>query len=205
MGSLIIWGAGGHAKVLADAARMSGWRIEAFLDDLQPARNGEAFFDSVVYGDLKAFEGNEPVAIGLGIGDCRTRLACADRARQQGWTLPVIIHPRACVSSTARVEEGAFLAAGAVVNPDSELARAAIVNTAATVDHDCRIGAGVHLAPGVHLAGGVSIGARTLIGLGAVVKPGVRIGDDCIVGAGAVVTRDLPNGVTVAGVPARRR
>jgi acetyltransferase-like isoleucine patch superfamily enzyme len=78
-----------------------------------------------------------------------------------------------------------------------------IVNTSASVDHDCVVGDHVHLCPGVHLAGAVNVGSGTMIGTGAVILPVIQIGKGCVVGAGAVVNRDLPDGVIAFGVPAR--
>jgi sugar O-acyltransferase (sialic acid O-acetyltransferase NeuD family) len=95
------------------------------------------------------------------------------------------------------------MAAGAVINPDARLGMGVLVNTAATVDHDCIIEDGVHLAPGVHLAGDVRIGEGTFIGIGTVARQGVRVGRGCVVGAGSVIVRDLPDGSTAYGVPAR--
>jgi len=89
------------------------------------------------------------------------------------------------------------------VNADSSVGANVIINTAATVDHDNVIGDCVHLSPGVHLAGGVRIGAYSHLGTGTVVIPNVTIGERVNVSAGSVVTKDLPDGITVAGVPAR--
>ena len=82
--------------------------------------------------------------------------------------------------------------------------RYAIVNTNASVDHDCRIGEFVHVAPGVAICGGVRVGAGTLVGVGARVLPNVTIGARAVIGAGAVVVHDVPDGAMVTGVPARQ-
>ncbi|HVJ68444.1 MAG TPA: acetyltransferase [Caulifigura sp.] len=203
MPSLLILGAGGHAKVVADAARQSGWTIAGFIDELRLERAGEPFAGSVIL-PASALMGSADVAVALGIGDCGARLSNARRLISYGHELPVVIHPRAIVATSAKIGPGSQVLAGAVVNPDAELGAAVIVNTAATVDHDCRIADGVHLAPGVHLAGNVTVGEGTLMGIGSVVKPGVRIGQRCIIGAGSVVIDDLPDAVTAYGVPARR-
>jgi sugar O-acyltransferase (sialic acid O-acetyltransferase NeuD family) len=204
MRSMIIWGAGGHAKVVADAARLGGWQIVGFLDDIQPDRAGAPYEGSLILGGRDSLDdAAEDVELGFGIGDCRARLTCLDWARQRGRSLPVVAHPQAVVAKSAALGAGVFLAAGAIVNPAAVLGDGVLVNTGATVDHDCRLDDGVHLAPGVNLAGNVTVGARTLVGLGTVVLPGISIGADCIVGAGSVVVRDVPDHSTVYGNPAR--
>ncbi|QDT53336.1 Putative acetyltransferase EpsM [Caulifigura coniformis] len=200
--SLVICGAGGHAKVVADVARSAGWTVAGFVDDLHPERAGEAFFGSQILDANQVFQGSMP-AIALGIGDCAARLRRATELLDLGCPAPVLVHPRAIVASSAQVGPGTQVIAGAVLNPDARLGTAVIINTGATVDHDCVIGDGVHLAPGVHLAGNVTVGERTLIGIGSVVKPGIRIGRDCVIGAGSVVVEDLPDGAIAYGVPAR--
>ncbi len=201
MSALLILGAGGHAKVVADIARQSGWTISGFVDELKPERAGQLFDGAPILGEIPAAD--RPLEIALAIGDCRARLRALQRTATSQYRLPPLVHPRAIVAPSARMGAGTQVMAGAILNPDAVLGRAVIVNTAATVDHDCEIADGVHLAPGVHLAGQVTIGEGAFLGIGAVVKPGVRIGAGCVVGAGAVVLRDLPDNSTVAGVPAR--
>jgi sugar O-acyltransferase (sialic acid O-acetyltransferase NeuD family) len=204
MRTLVIHGAGQHAKVIADLARLMGWTVVAFLDDLNPTRRGGQFCGATVISceDVTTFQAAE---VALGFGDNGARLAAAIRWHEAGWSLPPMVHPRAVLASSARIGEGSQLMAGAVVNPDATLGKAVIVNTGATVDHDCEIGDGVHLAPGVHLGGNVIIGERTFVGIGASIIPDIRIGRSCVIGAGAVVVRDIPDGATAYGVPARIR
>lgn len=199
----MILGAGGHAKVVADAARLAGWEVIGFIDELHPDRTDSAFFGAplLTSQSLEALPSGSSAAIG--IGDCQARLAGARRLLARGFLLPAIVHPRATTAGSAILRDACQLMAGAIVNPDAQLGTAVIVNTGATVDHDCRIADGVHLAPGVHLAGNVSVGESTLVGIGSVVKPGVHIGRHCTVGAGSVVIRDVPDGTTVCGVPAK--
>ncbi len=199
---LLIIGAGGHGKVVADSAQQQGWQHIAFLDR-DPTRN-ELLGMPVV--------GTDPAAAGLlqqfpdatvAIGDPRLRLDLLDQLERIGFRLPVIAHPRAVISQHATVQSGCVLFANAVVNPGSHLARGCIINTAATVDHDCRLEEGVHIAPGAHIAGGVHIGRESWIGTGACVREYLAIGAHVIVGAGAAVVSDIPDAQQVAGVPAR--
>jgi sugar O-acyltransferase (sialic acid O-acetyltransferase NeuD family) len=114
-----------------------------------------------------------------------------------------------CAAKECAVEAGRLLGAGTVVmalaavNPDATIGEGSILNTGCVVEHDCRLGRFVHLSPNAALGGGVQIGHRSHLGLGAVALPGVRIGSDVRVGAGAVAHRDVGDGATVVGVPAR--
>ena len=98
-----------------------------------------------------------------------------------------MIHPAAIVAKSARIGAGSVLCAGSVVNPGVEMGRAVIVNTCASVDHECVSVDGVHLSPGCHLAGKVSIGRGTALGTGSVARDGVRIGARSVIGAGSVI------------------
>jgi len=139
----------------------------------------------------------------VALGDNLRRRAVFDAARAAGFELVAAIHPSALLGSRVKIGAGSVLVAGVVVNVDAEIGDNVIVNTSASVDHDCRIGAHVHLSPGVRLAGRVTVGEFTHIGIGAAVLPNLTIGKHCIVGAGSVVREDVPDGMVVAGNPAR--
>lgn len=205
MPDIIVYGAGGHAKVVIDAIEQGGGHADIQVVDDRPELHGQAFFGYPVIGGRAALLGRpapHPEVIAA-IGDNAARLAVSAWLREQGYPLAAVVHPTVCLGRGSVVGAGSFLAAGVVVNPDSVLGEAVIVNTGATVDHDCLLADGVHVAPGCHLCGNVSVGRGSLIGVGAVVIPGVRIGADVVVGAGAVVRADVPDGARVAGVPAR--
>lgn len=205
MQTLIVYGAGGHAKVIIDAIERSGNHAGILVADDRPALHGQLFFGYPVIGGreaLLALPAPRPEAIAA-IGDNDARLVVGAWLREQGCTLAAVVHPTACLGRGSAVGAGSFLAAGVVVNPDTVLGEMVIVNTSATVDHDCVLEDGVHVAPGCHLCGNVRVGRGSLIGVGAVVIPGVRIGAGVVVGAGAVVRADVPDAARVAGVPAR--
>lgn len=202
-GRLAIVGAGGHARVVADAAELAGWRSVDCYDDSWPALVRNAAWPVVgsvahLLSRLSEYEG-----VIVAIGDCRLRAVRHASLRNAGAPLVTVVHPAAWLSPRASVGAGSVLMACAVVNVGAVLGEACIVNTGATVDHDCRIGDAVHVAPGANLSGAVEVGARSWIGVGACVRQGVAIGCDVTVGAGTVVVKPLPDGVTVVGSPAK--
>jgi sugar O-acyltransferase (sialic acid O-acetyltransferase NeuD family) len=203
MNTLAILGASGHGKVVADVALCAGWQRVVFFDDAWPERrhNGEwpiAGHSGHLIEQLPAFDG-----VIVAIGHNPTRRDKHHWLRSAGARLVTLVHPAATVSRFASVGIGSVVMAGAVLNVDAALGEAGIANTGATIDHDNRLGEGVHISPGVHLAGGVSVGDLSWLGIGAVVRQGIRIGHGVTVGAGAVVVSDVPDGLTVTGVPAR--
>jgi len=146
-------------------------------------------------------EGYRRAFVAVGSNTVRFRLGAAVVA--QGYELVNAISPHAVLSPSVRIGRGVAVMAGVVVNADSEVGDLAIINTGATVDHDCRISEGVHIAPQCAIAGTVAIGRMSFLGIGTKVIPGVGIGTNVIVGAGGVVTGDIQDGVTAVGVPAR--
>ena len=203
--SVLVWGAGGHAAVVADILMQdSRYRLEGFIDDIDPAPRH--VLGGSVLGGREALEAAAVSGVGhaiVGIGDCQVRLSLCSWLASRGFELVSAIHPRATVAASSNVGHGAVVGPGAVVGVRATLGRAVIVNTNAGVDHDCEIGDGVHVCPGATLAGGVRVGAGAWIGAGATVVDGVSIGPGAVIGAGAVVVGDVEGGVVAHGVPAR--
>ncbi|MCB1801865.1 MAG: acetyltransferase [Gammaproteobacteria bacterium] len=199
---LLIVGAGGHGKVVADAAILLGrWQRIAFADR-SPASARLLGLEVIVADEPTTALRDQFDDAVVAIGDPNRRLDLLDRLTEMAFALPVIAHPSAIVSAHAEIGPGSVIFANGVINPGAVLGRGCIVNTAASVDHDCLLADGVHIAPGAHVAGGVRIGRGSWIGVGASVREYVSIGAGVTVGAGAAVIGNIGDNLTVAGVPA---
>lgn len=203
---IIIVGAGGHARVVADIAGLDPkWEIVGAADRSSDSR-GDAvgvYCVTATFADMPTWRGQGIGAVALAIGDNRERETMMKRAIENGLGCVKLVHPSALLAQTVQVGAGTVVCAGAIVTPEANIGRGVIVNTGAIIDHESSIGEFAQISPGVKIAGRVQVGARAMIGIGASVLPGINIGHDAVVGAGAVVTKDVPAGVTVVGCPAR--
>jgi sugar O-acyltransferase (sialic acid O-acetyltransferase NeuD family) len=196
---LRILGAGGHAKVVAEAWASRGGTVAAFHDDNESMRGGSLLGITISGDTASALESGDPLHIAIGSNDARRSLD----AELAGAAFQSVVHATAWVSPTASVGDGTLVGAGAVLQGECRVGRHVIVNTAAVIEHDCVIGDFVHVAPGVRLGGNVEIGDGALVGIGSVILPGRRVGAKAVVGAGAVVIGDVEPGAVVVGNPAR--
>lgn len=192
----VLLGAGGHAKVVADVALAMGFRIMGVCDPVL-AREGVQRWQGidVLGGDdfLSSLSPGEVLLLN-GVGympGIFVRAELFRRHSEAGFCFPPLIHPSAWVSSSAVLEDGALVMAGAIVQTDVRLGANSILNTRSCLDHDCLVGASVHVAPGVTVCGNVRIDDLAFIGAGATVIQGVRIGANGFVKAGAIVSRDV--------------
>lgn len=204
---VLMLGGGGHAKVLIEALRASSAAIAGIVDP-DPMLAGATILNVPVLGGdniVKRFPPGEILLVnGLGsVGLPVKRQAVFDRFKEDGYRFATVVHPSAIIASDVELEEGAQLMAGVVIQPGCHIGSNTILNTRASVDHDCCIGDHVHVAPGVTLSGGVMVGNVSHIGTAATVIQGIKIGEASIVGAGAVVVNDVTAGATVVGVPAK--
>jgi len=204
MSSLLILGAGGHGKVVADTAVAIGqWKKIAFVDDQHPSL--KTVLDWPVLGRLEEAKKFLPEYDGfcVAIGNNKLRTKLLKLYLDQGFTAPCLVHPTAYISPFATLGPGCVVFAQGVVNPETQVGQGSIINTGASVDHDCTLGEGVHLCPGVRLAGEVHVGQQTTLGTSAAVIPRINIGNQVMVGASSVVITDIPDHSTATGVPAK--
>jgi UDP-perosamine 4-acetyltransferase len=200
---VVVLGAGGHAKVVIELLRAAGQQVAFCVGAADSTKHCAGV--PVLIGDehlarLRSI-GYGRAFIAIGANRLRQRLAA--HALDLGYALVNAISPHAVLSPSAKLGQGIAVMAGVVVNAEAVIGDLAILNTGATVDHDCRIGAAVHLAPQCALAGNVLVGAGAFVGIGCKVVPDIEIGADAILGAGAVVTSAIPARVTAVGAPAR--
>ncbi len=204
-GQVVVFGAGGHAKVVVDCLRDEGKFAVASLADADPAKAGRSIHGCVVVDEQQGMataRTQDGAIVAIGNNEARARIAQA--LLDAGVTLVSAVHRSAVIATTARIGRGTVVMPGAVVNADTAVGDNVIVNTRASIDHDCVIGDGVHVAPGTTICGGVRVGAGVLLGAGCVVLPGIAIGDGARIAAGAIVTNDVPAHETYAGNPARK-
>lgn len=194
---LLVIGAGGHAKVVIDAARCAGFEIAGIV-----GREGDP---EELLGIRVSHDATDIAADGfiVAIGDNATRSRYFDEYRAGGLAPATVIHPSAVIAEGVLIGESTFIAAGVIVNVDARIGADAILNTGCTVDHDCVIGSHALVGPLASLCGGVEIGGGVLLGAGVSVKPRTSIGAWSVVGAGAAVVSDLPERSVCVGVPAR--
>ncbi len=206
---LILLGAGGHAKVLL-ALTLAAGRAVIGVCDPRLVESGERHWRGLtVLGGDDVLANIDARSHGLinGIGQmpgqtARRRVYEAWRAR--GFCFPPLVHPSAWVAPGVVLADGVQVMAGAVVQPDSRIGANSVVNTHASIDHDCQVGNHVHIAPGATLCGGVVLDDSVYIGAGATVIQGIRIGAAAVVGAGVSIVREVPGGEVVIGAAVRK-
>jgi UDP-perosamine 4-acetyltransferase len=203
--AVYLLGGGGHGQVVLDAFLQSGKKVAGILDpQLQVGQN---VFGVPVVGSDNWLDRTNPaeVLLILGVGvsrGCSGRRAVFEEYKNKGFSFLGVCHPSAVVGRESSLAEGCQIMAGAVLQCRLHIGENAVINTRASVDHGCRIGAHTFVSPGVTLCGDVRVSDDTFIGAGAVLLPGVQIGRGTVIGAGAVVRHSVPAGLVVAGNPA---
>lgn len=203
MSNVLILGAGGHARFIADILMLQGHTVIGYLDD-DLSIHGQMQLGLPVLGSIDTYQDFFPEGLIVGIGSNAIRRSIAERFDESARSLWVnAVHPRATIAPSVKIGCGVVIGASAVISPEAVIGDHSIISTAATVGHDSVIGPYTHIGPGAHLAGGVQVLKETFLGIGSSVIPGRKIGAKTVVGAGAVVVSDIPAGVIAKGVPAR--
>ncbi|MEW9179921.1 acetyltransferase [Bacillus mycoides] len=200
---LLIIGASGHGKVIADIAlKMDKWKEIAFLDDNENVKSsmGVEIIDNST--SISKYIDNYDFFVGIGNNVIREKIQ--RQLEAEGASIPVLIHPSAIIGEQVYLEAGTVVMAGVVINCCTRIGKGCIINTASTIDHDNIIEDYVHISPGAHLAGTVKVGRGAWLGIGSVVSNNINITHSCKIGAGAVVIRDITESRTYVGVPVRR-
>lgn len=201
MNNLVIVGASGHGKVVADIAERNGYTDIVFLDDNQQVTSCGIY---KVVGECKDALNYKDADFIVAIGNAKVRRKIQSEFTEMGLHIVSLIHPAAVIAQNVKIGIGTVVMAGAVVNPYTEIGQGCIINTCASVDHDCRIGDFAHISIGAHVAGTVTIKENTWIGAGATISNNIEIVADCTIGAGAVVVHDIQETGTYIGIPARK-
>ncbi|WP_458411745.1 acetyltransferase [Schinkia sp. CFF1] len=200
---LLIIGASGHGKVVADIAlRMNKWKSIAFLDDNENIKVSLGL--EVIGTSDKVFEHIDEYEVFVAIGNNLTRQKIQERLEIAGSSIPVLIHPKAIIGEYVEIGTGTAIMAGAVINCCTRIGKGCIVNTSSTIDHDNIIEDFVHISPGAHLAGTVKVGRGSWLGIGSIVSNNVNITSGCKIGAGALVMKDIKETGTYVGAPVKR-
>jgi sugar O-acyltransferase (sialic acid O-acetyltransferase NeuD family) len=206
---LIIWGGTGQAKVLSELIIGQSFRLVAIIDNRQiisPVPGILVLKGSLGLNEWLANRQNKnPLTAAVAIGGNKgaDRLEIMNFFENLGIEVATLKHRTAFIAEDSSIGSGSQILANTSICTHVRLGKGVIVNTSASVDHDCIIKDGAHIGPGAKLAGEIVVGSRVFIGTGAVILPHLSIGDDAIVGAGAVVLRDVEPGAIVVGNPAR--
>jgi sugar O-acyltransferase (sialic acid O-acetyltransferase NeuD family) len=201
---LLIIGASGHGKVVADIAmKMNRWQHIAFLDDDETIKSSMGLEVIGKTDDGFQYIPNYDIFTAIGNNN-NTRETIHNRLKVAGASIPILIHPQATISKEVEIGTGTVIMAGVVINCCTTIGEGCIINTAATIDHDNTIENFVHISPGVHTGGTVRIGQGTWLGIGSIVVNNLNITNNCIIGAGAVVINDITEPGTYIGIPAQK-
>jgi sugar O-acyltransferase (sialic acid O-acetyltransferase NeuD family) len=197
MEKIVLIGAGGHGAVIKEILEENSSKIVCFVD-ANYAIN-ECLGVNVIHEEAELV-GSDELAFVISVGSNQSRKNIANQHSRQYINA---IHPSSVISKSLTIGVGNAVMAGVCINARTKIGNHCIVNTNATVDHDCVLEDFVHISPGAQLGGNVYVGEGAHIGIGASIKPGVKIGKWSVVGAGAVVVNDVAEGITVVGVPAK--
>lgn len=199
---VVIIGAGGHGKVIADIVQGSGDYVIGFLDDAENIV--ESYVGFPILGKISDYYMYQDDFFVIAIGNSKIREKVANKLKNVKWYNA--IHPSAVISTLdTEIAEGTVVMANAVINPGTKVGKHCIINSGAIVEHDNVIDAYSHISVGAKLAGTVNVGSHTWVGIGATISNNINICGECTIGAGAVVVKDITNPGIYVGVPAKKR
>lgn len=202
---VIIIGAGGHARVIADIIKKSNDEIVGFLDDNAKIQGKTIFDGKIVLGDTseKSVKKYSDCYFIIGIGSNRIRRIISEKYPNIKWY--TAIHPSAIIGSNVEIGEGSVVMAGTIINTGTVIGKHCIINTSSSIDHDNVLEDYVHVSPGSHLAGAVKIMKGTWICAGVTVINNITIGNNNVIGAGATVIRNIEEeNSTFIGIPVKK-
>lgn len=200
---LVIVGAGGHAVSVANVALSAGYTIQCFVDK---NKKGLDLLGFSIMGDIAELGNPDSYSFGIAVGDnaIRERIYNELQAKHENLNFPSLVHASATVSSFASVGDGTVVMPQAVIGPNSKVGKFCLINTQASIDHDCVMLDYSSLAPAAVTGGAVVIGTRSAVSMGATIKNGVKIGNDSVVGANSYLNKDLPDNQLAYGTPAKQ-
>ncbi len=205
--TLLLVGGGEHAAVVYDAVLSDDQRSWTSVFYVSP-EDGKGIIKTLerICSDEEGLEISERADVVLAIGaidcrDLRDKLFAKYNSRVKSWA--AVVHVAATLSQSASIGFGTVVLAGAIVGPGANVGRHCIVNSNSVIEHDVQLSNFVTVGPSVTIGGGVMVGSRASIGIGAVIRDHVKIGESATIGMGAVVTKDVADGNTVFGNPAR--
>lgn len=199
---LIIVGASGHGKVVAEIAELTHkYEQIYFMDDYSKDKMFHGYQNLGSTTSLGKYKNSTDVFVG--IGDNRIRARKLQDFEKNGFSIATLVHPNAVISRTVKIGIGSVIMAGAIINASAEIGKGTIINTNSSIDHDSKIGDYTHISPGVTIAGSTELGKNVWIGTNSTIINNIKIGSDIIVGAGAVVPYNINKKGTYIGVPAK--
>lgn len=199
---IIIYGSGGHAKVVTDIVEKAGeHQIAGFIDDTKSV--ADVFMEYPVYTDICDPHLEGIVAGIVAIGDNWGRACVVKKIVQRipQFSFIIAVHPSVQIGKGVVIGEGSVVMPGVCINTDTVIGAHCILNTSSSIDHDCKIEDFASVAPGVVIGGNVTVGGSTAIGLGAKIIQKISIGSHTVIGAGSLVTKSVPDKVVAYGLP----
>ena len=190
MDKIYIYGGSGHGLVVADMARVCGYKNIIHIDD---GENEYASFEDI--------KNKKHIPIALGIGDNRTRHFLFEKVIKSGFQVISLVHPSAIISASVTIGTGSVIMPNVVVNANSSIGKCVILNSSSVIEHENSIEDFSHISPAVVLSGKVTIKAFTHIGIGSCIKQGLTVGENCIVGAGSLVLKNIEDNKVCFGSP----